>query len=197
MYGMCGPLVLVLMLVELSHSVVPRMGSFGLVEYMEGEVGIVIAVPHGGLEDDLDIPKRTYGILEGDDHTKDLGEVVTSSICKTLGKCPHLIISNLKRTKLDPNRDIHEAAQGNLKAETTWRQYHGFIDEAKATEGHGVVIDLHGQSHRKNSTEFGYLLSTEQLNRGEFDSDKSSVRELAQMTGQTGQQIMTGSLLDI
>ena len=73
-----------------------------------------------------------------------------------------------KNTKTS-NRDIKEAVQGDPKAEEAWREYHGFIDEAKAKEGLGLVIDLHGQGHspRKNSTELGYLLSTAQLNEGD------------------------------
>lgn len=103
-----------------------------------------------------------------------------------------MIISDLKRSKLDPNRDIQEAAQGDPKAEEAWREYHGFIDEAKAKEGLGLVIDLHGQSHRKNSTELGYLLTTAQLNEGDFDSEKSSVKQLARRLGKSGKDVMAG-----
>merc|ERR1711915_62995 len=164
----------------------------GFVDYRVGDVGIVIAVPHGGLQDTDEIPPRTFGISEGDDHTKELGEVVTKSICQSLGRCPHLIISELKRSKLDPNREIVEAAQGSPKAEEAWREYHGYIDQAKKVQGVGIVIDLHGQSHRQNSTEFGYLLSTEQLNNGDYDSEISSMKYLARATGRSGKEIMIG-----
>lgn len=182
---------LVVALLQISGCIC-RFGPSGFVEYREGTVGIVIAVPHGGEWDNPDIPPRTYGISEGDDHTKELSEAVTSAICRSLGKCPHLIISDLKRSKLDPNRDIQEAAQGDPKAEEAWREYHGFIDEAKAKEGLGLVIDLHGQSHRKNSTELGYLLTTAQLNEGDFDSEKSSVKQLARRLGKSGKDVMAG-----
>jgi len=171
---------------------VPRTGSYGFVEYREGDTGLIISVPHGGLADTDEIPDRTYGISEGDDHTKELGDVVAKSVCIHLGKCPHLITLNLKRSKLDANREIKEAAQGDPLAEQAFREYHGYIDEAKGKEVRGVVIDLHGQSHRKNSTELGYLLSTEQLNRGEFDSESSSVRELARVLGRSGKEIIAG-----
>eukprot|EP00091_Calanus_sinicus_P018399 TRINITY_DN4189_c0_g1_i1.p2 TRINITY_DN4189_c0_g1~~TRINITY_DN4189_c0_g1_i1.p2 ORF type:complete len:180 (-),score=49.17 TRINITY_DN4189_c0_g1_i1:698-1192(-) len=145
---------LVVALLQISGCIA-RYGPTGFIEYRQGTVGIVIAVPHGGEWDNPAIPARTYGISEGDDHTKELSEAVTSAICQSLGKCPHLIVTHLKRSKLDPNREIKEAAQGDPNAEEAWREYHGFIDEAKAREGLGLVIDLHGQSHRKNSTEFG------------------------------------------
>ena len=169
-----------------------RFGSSGFVEYKEGNVGIVVAVPHGGNTDPFNIPNRRYGTFEGDDHTKELGEVVTKAICNALLKCPHLVVSHLKRTKLDPNRDISEAAQGNPVAKEAWREYHGFIDEAKQKERVGVVIDLHGQSHRRNSTELGYLLSTNQLNRGDFNSEQSSVKQLARRTGRSGKDVIAG-----
>jgi len=171
-----------------------KFGPSGFIEYREGNTGIIITVPHGGEWDDEDIPPRTYGVSEGDDHTKELGEAVTSSICTSLGRCPHIIISYLKRSKLDPNREIVEAAQGDPSAELAWHEYHSFVEEAKARSGMGVVIDLHGQSHRKNSTELGYLLTTEQLNMGDFNSEESSLRELARRQGKTGREVIAGPL---
>jgi len=169
-------------------------GPSGFIEYREGNTGIIIAVPHGGEWDSPDIPPQTQGTSEGDDDTKELGEAVTSSICTNLGKCPHMIISYLKRSKLDPNREIVEAAQGDPLAEAAWEEYHGFIEEAKKKEGLGLVIDLHGQSHMKNSTELGYLLTTEQLNAEEFNSEVSSVRELSRRQGISGEEVIVGSL---
>jgi len=163
------------------------------IEYKAGNSGIIIAVPHGGLLDTKMIPNRRYGTFEPDDYTKELGEFVRASICRYLGKCPHLVVSNLKRIKLDPNRDIAEGAQGNSNAEKAWRNYHGLIDYAKKNHPYGVVIDLHGQSHRMNSTELGYLLSTNQLNRGIYNSDLSSIQRLARRTRRSGREIITGS----
>jgi len=165
----------------------------GFVEYRQGDVGIVISVPHGGLTDTEEIPPRTFGISDGDAHTRELSEIVASSIYRTIGRRPHVIISELKRSKLDPNREIVEAAQGNPKAEDAWKQYHNYIEQAKRIEGAGLLIDLHGQSHKQNSTELGYLLTTEELNNGDFDSIKSSMNHLARQTRKTGKEIMTGT----
>eukprot|EP00091_Calanus_sinicus_P008431 TRINITY_DN20514_c0_g1_i1.p2 TRINITY_DN20514_c0_g1~~TRINITY_DN20514_c0_g1_i1.p2 ORF type:complete len:102 (+),score=21.92 TRINITY_DN20514_c0_g1_i1:33-308(+) len=63
-----------------------RFGRSGFVEYKDGNVGIVVAVPHGGTTDASNIPNRRYGTFEGDDHTKELGEVVTKAICNALRK---------------------------------------------------------------------------------------------------------------
>lgn len=39
-------------------------------------------------------------------------------------KTPHLIINELHRSKLDPNREIEQAAQNNTYAENTWHKIH-------------------------------------------------------------------------
>ena len=169
-----------------------RLGSSGFVEYIPGNTGIIIAVPHGGSLAANNVPNRVYGTFEEDDYTKELGEVVRQSICGNLGQCPHLVVSKLKRIKLDPNRNITEAAQGDPHAEQAWREYHGFIDWAKQNRDSEVVIDLHGQSHLQNSTELGYLLSSEDLNKGSFDSESSSIRSLASKSGKSGKDLITG-----
>jgi len=170
-----------------------QYGLNGYVEYHEGDVGVVIAAPHGGLMDPDSIPNRSWGTIEPDSYTRDLALVTADSVTQTLGgRKPHLIILNLKRKKLDANRDIVEAAQGNSDAMQAWLDYHGFIDQAKEVHGVGVVIDLHGQSHRKNSTEMGYLLSTNSLNRGDF-STRSSVKSLTEQLGVSDKEMITGN----
>ena len=56
-----------------------ELWNFELWNFLLGTVGILIAV---GQWDNPDIPTRTYGISEGDDHTKELSEAVTSAICR-------------------------------------------------------------------------------------------------------------------
>jgi len=168
-------------------------GIDGFIEYHKGDVGIIVAAPHGGLIGPDSIPDRRWGTIEPDDHTRHLAFAVGEGITQELdGREPNLVISNLKRRKLDPNRDIEEAAQGSPLAMQAWLDYHGFIDDAKAEFVQGVVIDLHGQSHRKNSTEMGYLLSTESLNKGDFDIARSSVRSLAEKLQLSGEEVMAG-----
>jgi len=38
---------------------------------------------------------------------------------------------------------------GNRLAEEAWRDFHGFIEEAKATVGTGILFDMHGQVRMK------------------------------------------------
>ena len=71
-------------------------------------------------------------------------------------------------TRLDPNREVNEAAQGNAEAVQAYETFHGFIETASEAVGRGVLFDLHGQSHEQNSTECGYLVRTEDLNSGNY-----------------------------
>ena len=97
-----------------------------------------------------------------------VAERVADEIEVQLGLRPHLVLSNLKRTKLDPNREVNEAAQGNAEAVQAYETFHGFIETASEAVGRGVLFDLHGQSHEQNSTECGYLVRTEDLNSGNY-----------------------------
>ena len=49
------------------------------------------------------------------------------------------------RTKLDCNREVGEAAQGNPIAVAAYDTYHGYIEQAKQTIGRGILFDIHGQ----------------------------------------------------
>ncbi len=49
------------------------------------------------------------------------------------------------------------------------------------------------QGHEQNSTEMGYLLTTEELNAGDYDEEKTSVRLLAEDTGLDGETLLTGA----
>ncbi len=75
---------------------------------------------------------------------------------------------NSPRIKLDPNRAIDEAAQGDPTAEGVYNDYHFYLEQAKQIVGRGILFDLHGQAHGQNSTEMGYLLLPEELVRAEI-----------------------------
>ena len=50
------------------------------------------------------------------------------------------------------------------------------------------------QNHQKNSTELGYLLYISDLDDGNYDAERSSIRALATETGLSGEILMTGEL---
>lgn len=176
---------------------------------MPGNVGIILSVPHGGCIDNPEIPDRTDTALTnllnnnndplsqqatlppiakkvrttGDGWTIDLGAEIYRTVSEGLENGhPHLVVCNLKRSKVDVNRDVIEGALGNETAWLTHNTYHAFIRKAKSDSKRGVLFDIHGQSHGQNKTEIGYLLTTDELNEGQGDALKSSIRRLHQDT---------------
>lgn len=102
-------------------------------------------------------------------------------------KVPYVVFSNLHRIKLDVNRNIEEAAQGNTIAEEAWLHFHNFIQVAQKSiintmgtvknsvdedGARGIMIDLHGYSGRDwdandggNFIHWGYRLETDSLDQ--------------------------------
>ncbi|GEP41220.1 hypothetical protein BGE01nite_05110 [Brevifollis gellanilyticus] len=158
---------------------VPVFGSQKYTEYVPGDLPLVISSPHGGALKPDTVADRTYGVRAADANTQDLARRIAAEVKKATGKQTTLVISHLHRSKLDPNREIKEAAQGNSTAEKVWGEYHAFIEEAlQATvKRHGIAffIDLHGQNHPDIRVELGYLhdpndyaKAVNELNSSEF-----------------------------
>ena len=65
-------------------------------------------------------------------------------------------------------------------AHGAWDAYHGWIEEAlrEAVERHGfcLLLDIHGQSHRKGVSELGYLLTSDDLLLSDADLDSAPPR---------------------
>ena len=142
-------------------------GSSSHVEWIPGDLPIIITAPHGGTLVPPEIPDRTVGTTTRDLNTEELAREIVAAFAARLGKRPHLIVCLLHRRKLDANREIVEAAAGNAIAERAWREYHGFI-EASAAEvrrgtGMGFYIDLHGHGHDIQRLELGYLVNASKL----------------------------------
>ncbi len=164
-------------------------GRNNYIEYYAGDLALVFSAPHGGSLTPGEIPDRTYGTTVTDSYTRETTLAIRDAIFDSTGHYPHIIISNLKRTKLDPNREIVEAAQGNQWAEQAWNEYHGFIEIAKdsitAQHGKGFYVDIHGHGHELQRLELGYLISGADLFKtdGELNTadfmNSSSIRALA------------------
>ncbi len=180
------------MYLPLEPSYIPGQAYFGrrqYIEYVAGDLPIIVSAPHGGYEEPLEIPDRTWGTTSRDRQTQELIRVIGAAIHDRTGRHPHLVVSRLHRSKLDPNRDIDEAAQGNPFAEWAWNEFHGFIEAAEqAVEeeyGKGFYIDLHGHGHDIQRLELGYLLSATDLARSDAELaqpeyvDRSSIHTLA------------------
>ncbi len=160
------------------------------VEYIVGNSPFILSAPHGGDLKPSTIPDRTCAacVTVQDGFTQELARDIYNAFYKKTGCYPHVIISRLHRIKLDPNREIVEAAQGNPLAEAAWNAFQGYIKTAKSQVtqqfGKGFYIDLHGHGHTKQRLELGYLLtaselqlSDSQLNTKKY-ADYSSIRNL-------------------
>ncbi len=178
-------------------------GEYGHVEYVVGNLPLVISVPHGGRIEPLDVPDRATGTMVTDGYTVELARAISDALAARTGRRPHLIICHLRRTKLDCNRTIQEAAQGDPVAERAWRDFHAFIDMAKAAivaeQGEGHAIDLHAHGHELQATELGYLLRAAELEQADpvLDADpsyaaRSSIRGLAERSGASFSALLRG-----
>ncbi len=145
------------------------MGTKDYVEYIEGNMPFVISIPHDGTLRPDDIPERTCirCSKNQDIYTIEIGKAIREHIFELTGLYPYIIISHLHRSKLDPNRNIQEAASGHKQAEIAWTEFHNFIDSAitqvEQKFGKGLYIDLHGHRHKVERVELGYLVSGEEL----------------------------------
>jgi hypothetical protein len=144
-------------------------GDVSYITYLPGDMPLVISIPHGGYLLPDNIPERPcINCAKNQDvYTLEIGIGIRETIHSLTGYYPYVIINNLHRTRLDPNRNIEEAAVGNIYAEEAWHHFQDYIDSAAAGVtgkfGKGLYIDLHGHRHQIKRTELGYLLSSEEL----------------------------------
>lgn len=184
---------------------VPGESYFGrrsYVEYVPGELPVILSAPHGGDLVPDEIPDRTSGTLATDRLTIQTALAVRDAFVERTGRAPHLVLSHLKRIKLDPNREVVEAAAGSPFAELAWRQFHEYIEIARADVaercGSGLYIDLHGHAHAVARAELGYLLSAATLERSDAELDvgayaaSSSIRDAAERSPATFSELLRG-----
>lgn len=144
-------------------------GTSDYIEYHAGDLPIIVSAPHGGYLIPPTIPDRNCtGCVTGrDSRTQELIRDIDSAVQVLFGGHPHIIINRLARIKLDANREIVEAASGDMEAETAWAEYHAFLqaakDSSKVNFGSALYIDLHGHGHTIQRIELGYLLSRSRL----------------------------------
>jgi N-formylglutamate amidohydrolase len=158
-------------------------GRSNYIEYLAGDLPVVISAPHGGREKPAEMPDREKGTFAFDTNTQELIRAIGAEFLARSGHHPHLVICRVQRRKLDCNREIVEAAAGNKWAEQSWTEYHGYIEAARqaaAKFGRAFFIDLHGHGHKEAQLELGYLhkqtalaLPDAALNTPEFARESS------------------------
>lgn len=166
------------------------------VEYFRGTLPLIIAAPHGGMLRPESIPDRKDGVQLRDLGSDSLAVEIGEAMATRYGAWPHVVICHLHRSKVDCNREVEEATEGNVQAVETWNAFHEVIATARKAAGRGLFIDLHGHGHPIDRIEIGYLLS-----RGQLQMSGASFEGLAPLTslaslvgkdGRTLEQLVRG-----
>ena len=171
----------------------------GYVEYRAGNLPIIISAPHGGGLEPNTIPDRlcTGCVYEKDGWTKPIAEGMYKAFFEQTGCYPHVIINLLHRKKYDANRDIGDAANGNITVEQSWYAYHRFIDSAKSKIvndfGRGLFLDIHGHGHTIQRIELGYLLNGNELRLSDSSLNTTSKINESSIKGLVSSNILNVS----
>lgn len=143
----------------------------------DGDIPLVISVPHGGEISPEGLPDRECGTTVQDNNTTLLAFEIEKQL-QQFDKNPYLIVGQIARTKIDLNRDMEVATCGNSIMNETWNQYHANIEKALSSAveefGYAVYIDLHGQSHPIRRLELGYLLSKSELQQSYTEEESNA-----------------------
>ena len=178
-------------------------GRSNYVEYIAGDMPLVISAPHGGTLRPPEIPDRKDGEFTSDANTEELARTVQQAFHNCFGHYPHVIICRLDRRKVDCNRDLEEGAGEAPGARQAWNDYQHFIQTARsnvlARTGKGFYIDLHGQSHAIKRVELGYCLTDSELTNANrmlnepAYAERSTIRTLARRTGAPLSELLRGT----
>lgn len=164
--------IILLALVMVSHTSAQTVifGTNNYIEYQIGTLPLVISVSHGGTLEPASIPNRTCNnpVYAVDAYTIETALEIKNKLFALTGCYPHVIISHLKRNKLDPNRNLADGACGNQEAMTAWQEFHNFIATARNTANqqynyNTFFVDLHGHGNPIQRIELGYLLYDDEL----------------------------------
>ncbi len=144
-------------------------GNKNYVEYIAGNFPIILSAPHGGLLIPAEIPDRDCPgcVYVTDFNTQELARALSQAVFEQTGCYPYVILNRLHRRKMDANRDLPEAADGDTTAGRAWSEFQDFIETAKNSVffqfGKGFYVDLHGHAHTEQRLELGYLLTKTEL----------------------------------
>ena len=182
-------------------------GRKGYTTYYPGNIPVILSIPHGGDISPSEISNRTYGVTVTDSNTIELGIAIRNYFYSNYNTRPYVIINNLKRTKLDANRDKAEAAQNNIYAERAFDEFHFYIEKARediiSKFSTGILFDIHGHGINPDGfndlrTWIGYLLTADELDNSNDYIDQNisindvSIYSLLNSSGQTLSQLLSG-----
>lgn len=135
------------------------------VEFQKGTVPLIISIPHGGTLECENIPKRSQGILGIDGKTIELAKILVERVKKKFetqnkeNNIPSYVISKVRRSKIDLNREETEAfVQNSGIAKQIYNSYHEKIKEFVMANvrffTRSLLIDIHGFEKNKRPPGF-------------------------------------------
>lgn len=184
----------------------PGASYFGrnqYIEYIAGDLPLVLSAPHGGDLRPDELPDREQAVAVADTWSLEYTLAVADVIYQLTGRHPHVVINHLQRVKLDANRDLAYGAQASPEAQQAWHEFHDFLDlaESSAVEqcGRGLYLDLHTNGQAGGWIQLGYgipagdlLLSNEELDRPAHVAE-SSLRSLSNVSGEGLSALLRGA----
>jgi len=188
-----------------------EFGAHGYVEYHPGNTNLILSIPHGGEwkppymksrsrcmydeEDDDEEISNTRVTVGTDRFTMEIGKEFIREYMDLTGKQPYIVVTNLQRSKLDANRPISVGVcPDEPLSECAYKDYHNYLKRAaKEIGGAGLLIDLHGQNHKQNCLELGYLLLKSDLNKERYSARSTSIDSLIRRTGLSVEEMVFGN----
>ena len=159
------------------------------IRYYEGNIPLILTAPHGGKVAPDDVYDRKHGVFDWDDYTLELTEDIINEFYTQTMKTPYVVIGEISRKKVDLNRQRDKAYEDE-KAKVIYDEFHHLIQKSEKEIdkkfAKGLYIDIHGQSHPKGYTEFGYLLYNDVLKLADEHlrdhQHQTSIRTLAKFS---------------
>ena len=174
--------------------------SQGYVSYRVGNTPIIITVPHDGTLTPSTFPDRTGATTRAENTRKVAEQFAYFFNANSDGLFPHIIYNNVSRSKLDPDLNQMDGAQGNSYANLSYGTYHSFLQTAIDTvEAHfdaGILLNLVEHNHSDQRVELGYLLSVSDLDLSNLQlnsySGQSSVSQLSSISSSSFAEVIRG-----
>ena len=174
--------------------------SQGYISYRVGNMPIIITVPHDGTLTPSTFPDRTGSSARAENTRKVAEQFAYFFNANSNGLYPHIIYNNISRSKLDPDLNQMDGAQGNSYANLSYGTYHSFlqtaIDSVEAYFDAGILLNLVEHNHSNQKVELGYLLSASDLDLTNLQlnsySAQSSVSQIADISTSSFAEVIRG-----
>ena len=174
--------------------------SQGYISYRVGNTPIIITVPHDGTLTPSTFPNRTGSSARAENTRKVAEQFAYFFNANSNGLYPHIIYNNISRSKLDPDLNQMDGAQGNSYANLSYGTYHSFlqtaVDSVEAYFDAGILLNLVEHNHSNQRVELGYLLSASDLDLTNLQlnsySAQSSVSQIASISTSSFAEVIRG-----